>query len=297
MARNTAVRVALGRAVVGAASVVAPGVVERLIVNRFFTPRRTGQAAAAPLGEEWKIRSGDEEIAVYSAGAAPRVLLVHGWESTAEDFSTMAQAFQRVGYGIVAFDQPAHGRSSGRQTTLPAMSRAVLDVARAAGPFEAVVGHSLGGSATLLALSNGLATRCAALIAPPYDERPFVHQLGAYIGATRGRIEGAIRRIERGADAVSAREADRAAGRIGVPGLVFHDRSDRAVPFSHGVSVAAAWPGARFIPLDGLGHRRVLDAPTVHAEILTFIRQSTATPSSRASDRARRMVPAWEASP
>jgi pimeloyl-ACP methyl ester carboxylesterase len=296
MARNKAVRVAVGRAVVGAASIVAPGVIERWIMDRFFTPRRTAEPDTGPVGEEWAIRSGGEEIAVYSAGVAPRVLLVHGWEGRSEDLSSMAHALQSAGYGIVAFDHPAHGRSSGKRTTLPTMSRAVLDVARAAGPFAAVVGHSLGASATLLALSNGLPARCAILIAPAYDERVFVHQLGSYLGTTQPRINGVIRRLERGTDAVGARVTDRAAARIGVPGLVLHDRSDRAVPFSHGVSVAAAWPGARFIPLDGLGHRRVLDAPTVHAEILTFIRQSIAEPTSRASHRVRPMVSAPEAS-
>jgi pimeloyl-ACP methyl ester carboxylesterase len=81
-----------------------------------------------------------------------------------------------------------------------------------------------------------------------------------------------------------------------VPGLVFHDRTDRAVPFSHGVSIAAAWPGARFIPLDGVGHRRALDAAEVHQRILTFIRQSAAESPARSLPRVRHTAPVSEAS-
>jgi pimeloyl-ACP methyl ester carboxylesterase len=264
------------------------------MVNRFLTPRRVGPPAVPPLGEEWRIRSGGEDIAVYSAGAAPRVLLVHGWDGTAGDFAVMGQALRSAGFGVVAFDQPAHGRSSGRSTTLPAMARAVLDVARATGPFVAAIGHSLGGSATLLALSNGLPARCAVLIAPPYDARPFLQMLGAYLGANEARVNGAIARLRRMVgDAIDARVA---AARVGVPGLVLHDREDRAVPFSHGVAVADHWPGARFVPLDGFGHRRVLDAPDVHEKILTFIRQSIAEPVGRAPERTRSIEAASEAS-
>jgi len=297
MSRITAVRTTLGRALVGLASVVAPGVVERWIVRRFLTPRRSAQPAAAPIGEEWSIRSAGGEITVYSAGLAPRVLLVHGWEGSAGDFSAMARAFQRAGFGVVTFDQPAHGRSGGRRTTLPAMARAVLDVARATGPFVGVVGHSLGGAATLLALRDGLPARCAVLIAPPYDARPFVQLLGAHVGATAPRVAGAIARLERHVgSAVGGRATDRAAELARVPGLVLHDRADRAVPFAHGVSVAAAWPGARFVPLDGVGHRRALDAPVIHDEILRFIRQSIAGPAVRPPHREQRMAPAPEAS-
>jgi pimeloyl-ACP methyl ester carboxylesterase len=122
--------------------------------------------------------------------------------------------------------------------------------------------------------------------------------LGEYAGASRARIDGAIRRLHRMAgDAIGGRGTDATAARVGVPGLVLHDRGDRAVPFSHGVSVAAAWRGARFVPLDGLGHRRVLDTPAVHEEILTFIRQSIAESVSRAPARARRLTRASEASP
>jgi hypothetical protein len=69
------------------------------------------------------------------------------------------------------------------------------------------------------------------------------------------------------------------------------------VPFTHGVAVAAAWPRSRFVALDGLGHRRVLDAPDVHQEILTFVRRSIAEPSAGAREWAPPMAAATEIAP
>jgi pimeloyl-ACP methyl ester carboxylesterase len=296
MATLRALGAALRVSLVRTACVVAPARVERLLLDRFFTPARRPLAQTPDvLGEEWSIISGRESVSVYTAGTGPRVLLVHGWEGDATDFSSMSASLQSMGYGVVTFDQPAHGKSTGRQTTLPAMSRAVLDVARAAGPFVAAVGHSLGGSATLLALRDGLPARCAVLIAPPYDARHFVNLFGKHIGLTKARIAGAIARIERTIGAVGGRETDRAAGGLRVPGLVMHDRADRSVPFLHGVAVAAAWPGARFVPLEGLGHRRVLDAEAVHQEVLSFIQQSIAGQPS-APNHARRFYTVRETS-
>src|SRR5262249_63894 len=179
MAKLRAVGATMRALLIRAACFVVPGRVERLLLDRFFTPTRRPVAPTSDvLGEEWSVISGHESIAVYTAGSGPRVLLVHGWEGNASDFALMSESLQSMGYGVVTFDQPAHGRSTGRQTTLPAMSRAVLDVARASGPFVAVIGHSLGGSATLLALRDGLPARCAVLIAPPYDARHFVNLFG-----------------------------------------------------------------------------------------------------------------------
>ena len=292
-----AVRAGVRRALIRGASVVAPSAVERMLIARFCTPSRRDGAPNGEMGEEWTIRSGREAIEIYSDGTTPRVLFVHGWDGAARDFAIMATAFRRAGYGTVAFDHPAHGRSTGRSATLPELAYAILDVARATGPFDAVVAHSLGASATLLALRDGLPTRCAILIAPPYDARPFIRELGTYIGVTDARIRGAIARLERTVDVVGGRELDRIAARIATPGLVLHDRFDRAVPFTHGVAVAAAWPRSRFVALEGLGHRRVLDAPDIHERILTFIRQSTAGPPSALRDSARRVATAETEAP
>ena len=264
--------IALFRATMRGLSLIAPSYVERQLLDRFLTPRRSSNGeAATPAGEAWHVMSNGEQIAVYTSGTGPRVLLVHGWEGAASDFSVLAAALEARGFGVVSFDQPAHGRSTGRRTHVPAMARAALDVARATGPFVAVVGHSLGGSSVLLALRDGLPVRRAVILSPPRDARDFIEVLGGYMGVTRERVAGAIRLLWRRVGALGGQDMDRIVSQLRIPGLVLHDREDRAVPYTHGVAIAAAWQGARFVPLTGTGHRRALENPEVMEEILAFV--------------------------
>ena len=45
------------------------------------------------------------------------------------------------------------------------------------------------------------------------------------------------------------------------PLLVLHAADDEDVPIEAGRFVAAHWPAARLVELDGLGHRRILRDP------------------------------------
>ena len=61
-------------------------------------------------------------------------------------------------------------------------------------------------------------------------------------------------------------------GEISVPTLVLHGTADPLLPYPHGEALAREIPGARLVPLDGMGHqmppREVWD--TVIAEILSI---------------------------
>jgi hypothetical protein len=53
---------------------------------------------------------------------------------------------------------------------------------------------------------------------------------------------------------------------------VFHDRDDAEVPWSDGAAIAGAWPGARLVTTDGLGHRRILRDERVVSQAVAFVR-------------------------
>jgi magnesium chelatase accessory protein len=55
---------------------------------------------------------------------------------------------------------------------------------------------------------------------------------------------------------------------LGVPLLLLHGERDRAVPYSTAEAVAALVPGARLVPLEGLGHLPHEEAPTVVMQAL-----------------------------
>jgi len=53
--------------------------------------------------------------------------------------------------------------------------------------------------------------------------------------------------------------------------LVVHDQGDETVPWRDGAAIAAAWPGARLVTTQGLGHRGVVRVPDVVGEVVAFV--------------------------
>ena len=99
---------------------------------------------------------GNEELNVMAWGNGPTVLCVHGWSSRGLRFLPLIRSLSEVGYRVVVFDAPAHGRSSGSQVDLMEFAEAVHAVAKSIGPIDALVAHSFGAAASLHALERGL---------------------------------------------------------------------------------------------------------------------------------------------
>ena len=53
--------------------------------------------------------------------------------------------------------------------------------------------------------------------------------------------------------------------------LCVHDRQDAETAWSDSAAIARSWPGTRLITTSGLGHRRILRAPAVVAEVTGFV--------------------------
>jgi pimeloyl-ACP methyl ester carboxylesterase len=56
------------------------------------------------------------------------------------------------------------------------------------------------------------------------------------------------------------------------PALIVHDHDDTDVPEADARAIAQAWPGARLVITQGLGHRGVLRSSEVVHHVLEFLR-------------------------
>lgn len=232
------------------------------------------------------VRCGRRALRCWSYGDGPTLVCVHGWEGGAGDWVPVAEALVPAGFRVVLFDFPGHGASPGGRSTLVSVTRdlhaVVGDVigsrGGSAGPLHAVVAHSFGGAAATLAMSEGLPARSLVLVAPVAHPLSYVDATARALGLSPARRDGMVERLRRiaGGD-LSRIDVLAAAARLGVPGLVIHDRSDTVVPWSNGREIAAAWGGARFVSTDGLGHRKVLRSPEVMTEIAGFLGAAGAT--------------------
>jgi pimeloyl-ACP methyl ester carboxylesterase len=59
------------------------------------------------------------------------------------------------------------------------------------------------------------------------------------------------------------------------PLLVFHDPTDREVPWHDAAAIVQAWPGARLVDVARAGHNRILREPAVVAQSVSFLAGTT----------------------
>ena len=257
---------------------ISPSVVGRLAFQLFCTPFRYAEppreTEVLRQAERFAISFQDIQLAAYSWGQGPTVLLVHGWSGRGSQLGAFVEPLVAAGHRVVAFDLPAHGRTPGRQTNALVATEAVLRVGEAIGPLHGVVAHSFGALCTTLALRDGLAAGRVAYVAPASGasqaisgfSRQFVLSWPAEWGL-RGEME---RRF--GSEVWPRFSARVCAPRLRVPALVLHDLDDVEVPYREGQLLAHSWPGARLVTTAGLGHRRILRDERVIGETVELFR-------------------------
>lgn len=246
------------------------------LFTRPFRSSRTRALTAPTLGAtELDLDVDGVAIHTYVWGdprRQPYVLFAHGWSSHGTRIAPWLPSLRNAGYAVVALDQAAHGKSSGTHTTLPDFICHLLAVGRHFGPAAAVIGHSLGGAATALALARGLEARRAVLIAPAADPLAAVERFSRFLwlAGHLGRRMFARFEDDMRFD-VSELLAQNNAPKIGRPALIVHDVEDREVPWSEGERYARFWHDSRLLSTRGLGHNRVCDDQSVIAAAMRFL--------------------------
>ena len=259
----------------------APGLAARWAEHIWFTlPRSAAVARAVPVpgGRAFGVDVGGSRIAGQEWGAGPAVYLLHGWGGQAGQLAAFVAPLVERGYRVVAFDTPSHGRSAPgaygpRSSSIPEFAAALTSVVAARGPAHAVIAHSMGGTATAVALCDGLPAGRIALLAPMAGPLSYARRLADALGLSPAAYRRLIARVERRVHApmrhFDVPELGRAVAMP--PTLVVHDRDDVYTPVADGAAIAAAWPSARLRVTSGLGHRRLLRDPGVVSEVVDFV--------------------------
>jgi len=269
------------KASLGVLQRVSPSLAGWLVERLWFTPPRPSQSAESralwAAGQPLPLVVDGRKLAARVFGDGPPVVLMHGWGGYGAQLGALIQPIVAAGHRVVVFDAFGHGDSPGsragfRLATFFDFADGLRAVVDAVGPLHAIVAHSGGAMATMLALRAGVTVERLVLLAPMARPALYAVQFNRLLGLDSD---------------VAARWQERARARLGVsfedidatsvgslalpPTLVIHDRRDREVPFADGEAIARAWPTVTLHPTEDLGHRRILTDAAVIADAVAFL--------------------------
>lgn len=236
--------------------------------HRRFNPVQPAVAdhPAERLTFSWR----DQQLTVWRWGqASRRVLLVHGWEDDSALWTSWVRAYLAQEIEVLSVDLPAHGYSAGTSTNAVDSGRAVASVAAQLGPVDQAAGHSMGSAALLTAFWLGLQVRHSVHIAGPSVLTDMVQGAAQHARLSREDTVTFVAEFERliGGPTTAWDIGSLTTG-LRHPGLIAYDPADRRVPGAQSVLLHAHWPDSTLLPLEGTGHRRIVEVEALQQAAL-----------------------------
>ena len=240
---------------------------------RYKLPNREKEMDEKSIQETINITSINREIVVYKYGTGPKkVLLVHGWSGSGTQMSIMAKELVKNGFGVISFDAPAHGKASGKSSMMPFFIESVHHIEKKYGPFEAAIGHSLGGMSLLKAVKDGFEVNKLILIGTANSVTHITKEFARNMNLN----EKVAILMKAYFDKKFGEDMDNYSGAfsaesVKVPTLVIHDKNDIDVHISSAHEIVDNLENGKLFVTQGLGHRKILGNPDVINKISTFI--------------------------
>ncbi len=250
--------------------------------SRFFF-KRPFSRKIRPEEKAWRakakqadlhIESIGKTIKTYKWGDSPRrALVVHGWSGHGTSLWKLIQRLLEAGFEIYSFDAPAHGQSPTSSTLMLEFIESIKKMHEAYGPFEVIIGHSMGGISALNAAgSHGVVPKKLITIGIPDSIKRIFYQFAEAMGLSPKIAEKNIVYLNK----VYGMDIDKISGsynakRIDIPVLVIHDKDDKEVPYTEALSIAKNLKHGQLLLTKGFGHRRIIRMPEILNTIIEFI--------------------------
>ncbi|MEM9990759.1 MAG: alpha/beta fold hydrolase, partial [Bacteroidota bacterium] len=205
------------------------------------------------------------DIMQYEWGAAHerRVLLVHGWEGQAGNFAALIHPLLEMDYRILAFDAPAHGRSSKEHKTN--MFEFIDFLAQQVRQFnpDVIISHSFGSvqTASIFRKYPDLSVSKWFAITTPFAFQDYINGVTQFFGISKQVERKLIQRLERQLgesmhDATMQNYA-KTLQNIGDI-LIAHSKSDKILNIEGARKTHQAFKQSRLVELNNMGHYRIL---------------------------------------
>ncbi|MEG9328212.1 alpha/beta hydrolase [Salinimicrobium catena] len=260
-------------------TIVSPFLASRFAAKLFLTPfryklpEREREMDENSRQTKLTVPSINREVVVYEYGDSSRkILLAHGWSGRGTQLSVMAKTLLQQGYSVVSFDAPAHGKAPGKWSMMPVFIETIHYLEQEYGPFEAAIGHSLGGMSCLKAVKDGLDIEKLVIIGTAnsvtHITREFAHNMKMN--------EKVAKKMKKYFDRKFGEDMDNYSGAVSaknvhIPTLVIHDEHDVDVHISSAHEITENLENGELYITEELGHRRILGDQKVINKIIEFL--------------------------
>jgi pimeloyl-ACP methyl ester carboxylesterase len=247
----------------------------------FCTPQfRNVKELPAIFKEAEKLQFKFQEYTIagyrWNKGAGRKALIIHGFESSVINFDKYVAPLVKKGYEVLAFDAPAHGRSSGKRINAIIFRDFIKHVCREYGPVQSFIAHSFGGLAICLALAE---TRHdenfrIALVAPATETKTALDHFFQFIKLDDDEVRKEFEEIiaQLSGHPVAWFSIHRALKKIKAKILWLHDNDDKITPLKDVLKIREEnHLNIQFVITKGLGHRRIYKDAKVGKAIVSFV--------------------------
>lgn len=275
--------VALGAGVAAAGGLMALDRLANTVVRPVPQDPDVDMASLGVRHEDLTIPSGDHVLRGWllhpaSGEGRPLVLLAHGWGASYGTLLQLAVPLASAGYPVLLFDVRGHGRNAPvPYVTVRHFRDDVLAVSRFAAerfPHQrrVLVGHSLGGAASVLAADMGAPVDGVVTVAAPADVLEVTAEYMRSKGLPGGLLVVVLRPFwwVRVGGTFRALVPEKKVGRLAVPLLLLHPENDHRVPREHALRLARS-AGKELHVVSGAGHTDILGHPDTHAQLVAFL--------------------------
>lgn len=260
-------------------SSIFPSFFAKKFYNRLLHPQikktRQNELDTLEKSEKAILSILNNNIQLYKWGNGKnKILLIHGWEGQAGNFSDIIEKLLTANFTIYAFDGPGHGNSSGGKNImfeyLDTVDKIITKL-----DIKNIVSHSFGSVVTTFALSQIPNHKIDkyVLLTTPHTFSNYVSNISEKLGISNRAINLFLKRIEKERnEKIDEFDVSKYIQNVNVEkAIIIHDINDRIIPISEAKEVVQQWNNAELVEISNTGHFKMLRTPEVVTTIIKFI--------------------------
>lgn len=263
-------------------NLINPKKAARTTSNWFFTPLRSKDSpkdqdtiAKAQVRKTLTLHSGRKFEAFCWGEGERKVVIGHGWESKASHFRVFIDQLLAEGFQVVSFDAPGHGHSPGSKSDVIEFGDLLFAVEKEFGKFDAAIGHSLGGLALINAIKRGFEVPKAFIISAPTCFPEVLHKYAKILTLPES-LHMSLRESVKSHFSMDDSIWDKFTAYKGLEtvkteAIIIHDEHDEEVLMVEAEALANAWPNAKLVKTQGLGHKKIIKSDDVVNQVVSAL--------------------------